>query len=142
MLENRYEIIIKAPIEKVWEILTTLEKYADWNPLLYHAQGTIKEGETVFIHAKTPTKEMKLKCEVTKVEPPYEFSWFFAVIHPFLFRGEHIFRIEPVSEGVKFADREWFKGLLLPTQAKDLRTNGLSAMIEMAKALKVRAEQT
>jgi len=33
------------------------------------------------------------------------------------------------------------KGLLLPTQAKDLETNGLEAMVGMGKALKERLER-
>jgi hypothetical protein len=142
MLENRNEIIISAPVEQVWDILIDLDKYGEWNPLLYQAAGIVEVGETVVIHAKTASKDMKFMCKVTRVEPLREFAWRFPVIHPILFRGEHIFRIERLSENeTQFIDREWFKGLLLPTQAKDLKTNGLLAMVEMGKALKDRAER-
>ena len=142
MLENRYETVIKAPAERVWHILTDLEKYAEWNPLLYQVKGKVEVGETVTAYAKTASKDMRFICTVTRVEPLHEFAWRFPVIHPILFRGEHIFRIEPASDSeVRFIDREWFKGLLLPTQAKDLKSNGLKAMIDMGKALKNRAEQ-
>jgi len=141
MLENRNEILIKAPIETVWQILTDLEKYAEWNPLLYKVNGKLEVGETVIAYAKTASKDMKFICTVTRVEPMQEFAWRFPVIHPILFRGEHIFRIEPIDDSeVMFIDREWFKGLLLPTQAKDLKSNGLAGMIDMGKALKNRAE--
>ena len=141
MLVNRNEIIISAPVEKVWNILVDLDKYSEWNPLLYQASGKVEVGETVFVYAKTASKDMKFTCKVNRVEPFREFAWRFPVIHPILFRGEHIFRIEPFGEEkTKFLDREWFKGILLPTQAKDLETNGLMAMIEMGKALKDRAE--
>lgn len=143
MLENRNEIMIKAPVEKVWHILTDLEKYAEWNPLLYQVNGKVEVGETVIAYAKTASKDMKFICTVTRVEPLLEFAWRFPVIHPILFRGEHIFRIEPVDDfDVRFIDREWFKGLLLPTQAKDLQSNGLKAMVDMGKALKNLAEQS
>jgi hypothetical protein len=142
MLENRHEINISSPAEKVWDILIDLDKYHEWNPLLYQARGKVEVGETVIVYAKTVSKDMKFICKVTRVEPLREFSWRFPVIHPILFRGEHVFRIEPIDEDrVRFIDREWFKGLLLPTQAKDLKTNGLLAMIEMGKALKDRAER-
>ncbi len=85
---------------------------------------------------------MNFVCEVVKVEPYRQFTWKFHVIHPFLFRGVHIFNIEPISEHkVKFIDREQFEGLLLPMQAKELETNGLTAMVEMGQALKERLEQ-
>ena len=142
MLENYSETIINAPIENVWNILIDVEKYNQWNPLLYRANGKIKEGEIVIVSAKTATKDMRLKCKVTKVEPLRELTWTFSIIHTFLFQGVHTFRLEPGEGGVKFIDCEKFTGLLLPTQAKDLKTNGLAAMIEMGIALKTRAEQT
>jgi len=143
VLENRNQIEIKASVETVWQILTDLEKYAEWNPLLYQVSGKVALGETVIAYAKTATKDMKFVCKVTKVEPLRAFAWRFPVIQPILFRGEHIFHLEPISDdSVIFIDREWFKGLLLSTQAKDLKTNGLAAMVEMGKALKERAELT
>ncbi len=64
------------------------------------------------------------------------------MILPFLFRGEHEFRIEPVDEQrVKFIDRESFEGLLVPLRAKYLETDVRTGMIDMAKALKERAEK-
>lgn len=141
MKENRNEIVINASPEQVWQVLTDLEHYSEWNPLLYRGSGSVKLGETVVVDAKTATKEMNFVCIVTKAEPFKEFAWKFHVIHPFLFRGMHEFRIEPINEiSVRFIDTETFQGLLLPTQAKDLTTNGLAAMIEMGKALKKRVE--
>jgi hypothetical protein len=143
MLENRNETEINASLKNVWDILADLEKYSEWNPLLYKVSGKLAVGETVIAHARTASKDMKFICRVVKLEPMQEFAWSFPVIHPILFRGEHIFRVEPIDEKcVKFIDREWFKGLLLPTQSKDLSTNGLAAMVEMGKALKSRAEKS
>lgn len=142
MKENRNEIEINATAEKVWQVLIDLEKYAEWNPLLYRGSGKVELGEIVEVSAKTATKDMNFICKVVKVEPNREFAWKFHVIHPILFRGIHIFQIEPLGEkGVKFIDRELFKGLLLPMQAKDLTTHGLDAMVEMGKALKQRVER-
>lgn len=141
MKENRNEIVINASPEQVWQVLTDLERYSEWNPLLYRASGKVELGETVVVDAKTAAKNMNFKCKVTKVEPIKGFAWKFHVIHPILFRGVHAFRIEPIDhERVKFIDTESFWGLLLPTQAKDLTTNGLTAMIEMGNALKDRVE--
>lgn len=141
MKENRNEIVINASPEQVWQILTELEHYSEWNPLLYRASGKVALGEIVEVDAKTATKDMNFVCKVTKAEPFKEFAWMFHVIHPFLFRGVHAFRIEPIDQAsVKFIDTETFWGLLLPTQSKDLTTNGLTAMIEMGKALKHRVE--
>jgi hypothetical protein len=63
------------------------------------------------------------------------------VIHPALFRGQHTFTIEPLSEGrVRFVDEEIFNGLLVFTQASDIDTNTRRGFEAMDRALKARAE--
>ncbi len=115
MKENRNEIVIEASAEEVWNVLTDLDAYSKWNPLLYRAEGKVAVGKTVKIPAKTASSDRDFSCLVTKVEPNKEFSWKFHVILPFLFRGEHIFRIEPIADhSVRFIDREIFNGLLFP----------------------------
>ena len=142
MRENRNEIEIQATPEKVWEVLTDLDKYAEWNPLLYNAEGKVAVGEKVNLSARSASNDMNFKCSVTEVEPNSHFSWKFHVGLPFLFRGEHIFMVEPIDENrVRFIDREIFNGLLVPLQAKNLETNAKAGMVAMGDALKKRVEQ-
>jgi hypothetical protein len=142
MIENRNEIEIQATPEEVWKVLTDLGGYADWNPLLYRAEGQVKAGTKVKLSARTTSNDMNFNCSVTRVEQNREFAWKFHVILPFLFRGEHIFRIEPLNEHrVRFIDREIFKGLLVPLQAKDLETSAKDGMVAMGEALKARVEK-
>ncbi|MFL7894241.1 MAG: SRPBCC family protein [Anaerolineales bacterium] len=141
MKENSNEIEIRATPEKIWAVLTDLEKYSEWNPLLYRAQGRIALGEKVNISAKTDSSDRDFQCSVVKVEPNREFRWKFHVINPILFRGEHVFMIEPIDDHrVRFIDREAFSGLLVPLQAKDLETNAKAGMVAMGEALKKRVE--
>ena len=141
MKENRNEIEIQSTSEKVWEVLTDFDKYPEWNPLLCRAEGKLIIGEKVNLTAKSASSEMNLLCTVLTVEPDRQFSWKFHVGLPILFRGEHIFKIEPIDEHrVRFIDREIFHGLLVPLQAKNLETNAKPAMIAMGKALKERVE--
>jgi hypothetical protein len=110
--------------------------------LLYRAEGKVEVGETVEVSARTASSDMNFSCAVVKAEPNREFAWKFHVILPFLFRGEHSVRIEPISEQrVTFIDRESFQGLLVPLRAKYIETDVKAAMIEMGKALKERAEK-
>ena len=139
--ELRTEIEIQASPDKVWQVLTSLDKYPDWNPFIHQAIGTAKVGEKVDITFQSGSKEKTLHCTVVKVEPNKELRWKYHVIHPSLFQGEHSFIIEQVeSNKVRFIDREIFNGLLVTTQAKDIDTNSKQGFEEMYKALKVRAE--
>jgi hypothetical protein len=142
MKELRTEIEIQASPEKVWQILTDLDKWPEWNPFIHHAVGKAQKGEAVDITFRSASKEMTLHCTVINAEPNRELCWKYHVILPGLFRGEHSFVIEPMGPNhLRFVDRETFSGLLVPLQAKDIDTNSRRGFEEMDKALKARAEQ-
>lgn len=142
MKELCTEIEIQAPPEKVWQILTDLDKWPEWNPFIHHAIGKVQVGAAVDITVRSAAKEMTLHCTVIKAEPNRELRWKYHVILPVLFRGEHSFVIEPMgSNRLRFIDRELFDGLLVPLQARDIDTNSRRGFEEMDEALKARAEQ-
>jgi hypothetical protein len=142
MKELRTEIEIQATPDKVWQVLTNLNQYPEWNPFIHHAIGTAKLGEKVDITFKSGSKDMTLHCIVIKVEPNRELCWKYHVILPGLWSGEHSFTIEPIGTNqVRFIDKEIFTGLLIPFQAKDIDTNSRRDFSEMDKALKAKAEQ-
>ena len=141
MKENRNEIELQSTPARVWEVLTDFEKYPEWNPLLCRAEGKLIVGEKINLTAKSASNDMNFLCTVLTVKPHRQFSWKFHVGLPFLFRGEHIFEIEPIDEHrVRFIDREVFHGLLVPLQTKNLETNAKPAMVAMGEALKQRVE--
>jgi hypothetical protein len=142
MKELCTEIEIHAMPDKVWQVLTSLDKYPEWNPFIHHAIGKAKVGEKVNITFKSGAKEMTLHCTVVKVEPNKELRWKYHVALPILFSGEHSFIIEQVEiNKVRFIDCEIFNGLLVSSQAKDIDTNSRQGFEAMDKALKARAEQ-
>lgn len=142
MKENCNEIEIQSTAKRVWEVLTDFDKYPEWNPLLCRVKGKLVVGEKVYLTAKSTSNEMNLICTVLTVEPNRQFSWKFHIIFPFLFRGEHIFKIDLIDEHkIRFIDREVFNGLLVPLQAKNLEINAKPAMVAMGEALKERVEK-
>jgi hypothetical protein len=144
MKELRTEIEIQAPPETVWQILTDLAKYPEWNPFIHVAIGKAIVGDTVDIDVASGTadaKDMTLHCTVVKAEPNHDLCWKYHVYMPGLFRGEHSFTIEPLGpDRVRFIDREVFDGVLLPLQANAIDTQSRRGFEDMDKALKARAE--
>ena len=142
MKELRTEIEIQASPDTVWQVLTDLDKYPEWNPFIHHAIGMAQVGKKVDITFKSGSKEMMLHCTVVKVEPNKELRWKYHVVLPVLFNGEHSFIIEQIdSNKVRFVDREIFNGILVSSQAKDIDTNSKQGFEAMDKALKARAEK-
>lgn len=142
MKELRTEIEIQAAPEKIWQVLTSFDKYPEWNPFIHHAIGKAQVGEKVDITFKSGSKVMTLHCIVVKAEPNKELLWKYHVSLPILFSGVHSFIIEQVeSNKVRFIDREIFNGILVSSQAKDIDTNSKQGFEAMDKALKARAEK-
>ena len=44
MREISTEIVINAPAENVWTVLTDCECYPEWNPFIPDAKGDVREG--------------------------------------------------------------------------------------------------
>jgi hypothetical protein len=139
MKEIRAEIDIQASAGKVWQVLTDLDQYHEWNPFLHHASGKAELGAKVDVTFKSSSKDMTLHCIVTRVEPNRELRWKYHVGLPFLFQGEHCFVLAPTGDGgIHFTDKEIFTGLLVPLIVKENDTSGFDAEVQ---TLKDRVEQ-
>ncbi len=129
MKENRNEVVIQGTVAEVWDVLTNFAQYSEWNPLIHHVDGKLEIGEKVVISVKKGTEEQKFTCEVARLDPPHEFSWKFYEMMPFLYRGEHIFRVEPIDEQtVRYVNRETFEGLLVPFKKAETMKGGMVIM--------------
>lgn len=49
MKEIITRITIEASPERVWEVLTDIDKYAEWNPFLKQIKGELKLGEKIHV---------------------------------------------------------------------------------------------
>ncbi len=68
---------IDAPASVVWEVLTDLPRYGDWNPFCVAAESTLEMGAPVHMKLKSFwTDELSPNCEyVCAFEPGKLLSW-------------------------------------------------------------------
>src|ERR1051326_514279 len=59
------EISIKAPPGVVWEVLTDLPKYKEWNPFCLECESTLKPGDPIRMTVNLTGKPQKVE-EVVK----------------------------------------------------------------------------
>jgi hypothetical protein len=144
MKELSTQIDIQASAERVWQILTDWSAYPEWNPYIRSLTGELQVGARLEVYLQASgARGMTFKPTVLIVEPNREFRWLGHLLIPGLFDGEHVFTIEPLAAGgVRFVQREVFKGLLVPLFAASLDRDTQRGFVEMNQALKARAEQT
>jgi hypothetical protein len=107
------EIEIDAPPSVVWEVITDLESYADWNPFIPKATGEVRVGERLLIRVEPPGSfGGTFRPRVKGVEPERRLVWLGRLGLPHLFDGRHALVLEPLDgERTRFLQRETFGGL-------------------------------
>jgi len=141
MKEIRTEIDIRASADRVWEVLTDLERYPEWNPFITRAEGDLREGGRLRIRIEPPgRKPMHFRPVVQRVEEHSTLSWRGRFLAPGLFTGEHTFELEAGPNGVRLIQSERFSGILVPLMWRVMGPAVRTGFSGMNQELKSRAE--
>ena len=140
--ELHSEIDIDATPEAVWQVLTDLDRYSDWNPYIVSAEGLAEVGERLTNRMQPPGgKGMTFKPTVTAAERAATFEWLGRLGLPGIFDGRHRFKLAPNDNGgTVVTQSEQFNGILVRFMRKSLDTATLAGFEAMNTALKTRVE--
>lgn len=140
--ELHTEIDIDATPEQVWQVLTGLDRYAEWNPFIVSSVGKIVVGEKLINELRSPGgRVMTFKPTVTVVEPVKVFEWLGHLGLPGIFDGRHRFELHLLPDGgTRLVHGERVKGVLVRVLRRSLDTETKQRFREMNVALKARAE--
>jgi hypothetical protein len=131
------EILIQAPAEQVWDVLTAVEAWPKWSSGVLDVKGRAGPGESIkLVSEANPKRAFSLK--VAKLDRPHSMVWVGGM--PLgLFRGERSFSLRPEGADTLFRMREQYTGPLLPLiwrSMPDLRPS----FDKFASGLKTQAE--
>jgi hypothetical protein len=137
------EIRIDAPPRRVWEVLTDLAAYPQWNPFVVRADGTAEVGNRLTLRLQPVVgRATTVRPTVTAARPGAELRWLGRLGVRGVLDADHHFLLEPDGEsGTRLVQQEHFGGLLVPLVARTLERGTLPAFVLMNEALKARAEQ-
>ncbi|MGI9623742.1 MAG: SRPBCC family protein [Acidimicrobiales bacterium] len=141
--ELHTEITIDASPEVVWDILTDLGRYPDWNPFVVSSEGAVEVGAELVNRMVAPGgRAMTIKPTVTAVEDGRVYEWLGHLGIPGVFDGRHRFEIEPTTTGTRFRQMEFFTGILVRPFRKMIDGSTRDGFIAFNDAMKARAEAT
>ena len=105
-------ILIDAPPERVWALLTNAEDFPRWNSTVTKIEGTIALGEKLAL--KVPVApERTFTPKVTALDTARRMVWSDGMAP--MFKGVRTFQLEPQPGGAtQFTMHERFAGLMLP----------------------------
>ncbi len=133
---------IQAAPERVWDVLTDLSAYPEWNPFIVRAEGVVERGRRLTLTMQpVGGRAMTLRPRLVAVAIDRELRWRGKLGVPGLMDAEHTFLLEPQAGGTRLIHQERFRGVLVPFVAASLDRNTLPAFVAMNEALKSRAER-
>ncbi|SFO50526.1 Acetyl esterase/lipase [Geodermatophilus obscurus] len=135
------DVDIEATPARVWEVLTDLAAYPEWNPFIVRAEGTVGPGCRLTLRMQpVGGRAMTLRPRLVEVAVNRELRWRGRLGVPGLMDAEHTFLLQPQAGGTRLVQQETFRGVLVPFVAASLDRNTLPAFVAMNEALKRRAE--
>ena len=142
MKELKTEIHIQAPVERVWGVLTDVERYPEWNPFIKSLEGNLAEGEIIQAEIQPADKNpMTIRPQIISVQKHKELRWKGRVLLPGIFDAEHIFELTGLEDQTtRFVQRENFSGIMVPFMKKMLDDNTRRGFEMMNQRLKERCE--
>jgi hypothetical protein len=135
------EVTIGAPPRVVWEILSDLDRYSEWNPFVIEAEGTLTVGSRLMVRLRPPDGRVTtFRPTVTVVEPERTFEWLGHLGVRGVFDGRHRFQLEPTAAGTRLVQSEQFGGILVLVLSRSLETSTRAGFEAMNQAIKTRSE--
>lgn len=137
------EIEIDASPEVVFDLLTDLAKYPEWNPFTPHIDSTLELGTAVRMQVRLGTgPKLNRQVEyVTANERPVRLCWGANIPLRFLIRADRCQTLEPLEDGrTRYICTDAISGLLAPLVIRFFGPAMQRGFEDCALALKKRAE--
>jgi len=133
----RTEIVIQAPADAVWAVLTDFPSHPAWDPFLTHIEGSAAVGQRLAVRFHNG---MTMRPTVTEVREGRVLEWFGKLLFGGLFDGRHRFELIPEGDTTRLVQSEQFSGMLVPLVKKVLADTERE-FERLNLALKKRVEQ-
>ena len=137
------EIEIAASPEQVWDVLSDVESWGDWSPIIKEVSGRPEEGSKlqVTMSGKDESKSgPKYAPTILKFSRPKKIHWRAHMMASFLFTNDKILELEEVDNGTKLIHKETFKGLMAKMMCKQMEVGVPPMLATMNMALKEKVE--
>lgn len=142
MITTSTVVEIEAPIELVWQVITDVNAYHEWNPLIVTAHGeSILGGEIDMLICPPGLMRRQAQVKVTALKPQQEFRWLGRWGLPRILDGDHAFLVQALSQTrTQVTQTEAFSGILARPLSRLIIPRMTEGFDAMNHALKIRCE--
>ncbi|GJM27725.1 MAG: hypothetical protein DHS20C17_03600 [Cyclobacteriaceae bacterium] len=135
-VKSHSEIVINAPTEKVWNILTTINDWPNWQTEV--TESTLKEDLKEGVVFKWKAGGLSFTSQIHTIEPKIKLGWTgktfgASAIHNWFFRGEGEKTTVYVEESLQGVFPKLFKGYFQKNLDNGVKKNLVDLKIESEK---------
>jgi len=129
------EDFIKAPVDRVWRILSDLEKWPSWNPSVskIRVNGPLETGTSF----EWTAGGLRIVSQLREVDPPERIVWSGRMLR---IRAIHVWELKADGEGTRVRTEESFDGLVARLFRGFAKKTLGRALAQAVSALKAEAE--
>lgn len=142
--EIKTEIEISAPPSTVWQILSDINNWQQWSPIIKKSSGVASVGSelTIAMIGKKEGEDGPIYNPViTELEEPILLRWRANMLSDFVFTNFKVIELEETDSGTRLVHKELFKGLLAPIFCGQMEEGVPPMLNSMNQALKELAEK-
>jgi hypothetical protein len=147
MREITTEIEIAAPPAKVWSILSKIDEWKEWSPVIVDGSGDASLGSKLSItmcgkDGKEGKPGPTYEPVITVLEAPKKLHWRATMMAGFVFTNGKVLVLEDTATGTRLIHKETFSGLMVPMMWGQMESGVPPMLNAMNEALKSKAEQS
>jgi hypothetical protein len=137
-----HELAVSAPAEVVWEVLTDLARYGEWNPFVVAASSSLVVGEPIDMKVRVLSFMTQSQREtISHNEPGRSYCYGLARNRIGALYSERCHVITPIGpDRCTYESRFELAGWLSPVVSGLLGRSLRRGFTEMSEAVKLRAE--
>jgi hypothetical protein len=137
-----HQVIIHAPAQRVWHVLTDLERYGEWNRYATEAHGRLEAGGEVEIVAHLGNSTQRVNNRVLEIIPEHKLCWVSLNWYAFLVRGTRCRSLQTQPDGsTLFGEREIMAGPFARIVVGLMREQLAAGLQAECESLKAEAER-
>ncbi len=132
-IRDRQSIIINAPVERVWEVLTNINKWPDWYEDIRSASCDKVELNGPF---EWSLKSTRLKSHFQLVDPPNMLAW---TGSSKMVKAIHVWNLEAADSQTIVTVEKSIEGFLIPVFNRQSKVH--DDLMAWINALKIESEK-
>ncbi len=137
------EIEIAAPPEEVWAVISDVNAWHEWSPIINNSEGEAVLGATLsitMIGEKKYQDGPKYHPRITRLDAPYSFQWQAVMLLNGIMTNHKIFELQATHTGTRLIHKESFQGMVVPIFRNSFDRNVPTMLNVMNEGLKEKLE--